>query len=69
MINKKDLLNIFKSGEKEKSEFRIGVESEQFVFKNINGSPRRLSYDEPGGIKDLLLFYLLLLLHPLERLA
>jgi glutamate--cysteine ligase len=47
-----DLLATFASGEKPKADWRIGTEHEKFVYRLSDfGAP---SYDEPGGISDLL---------------
>ena len=40
-------------GEKPKSAWRIGTEHEKFVYRT--GDHRAPSYDEPGGIRDLLM--------------
>ncbi len=48
-----DLLAVFAGGEKPLEEWRIGTEHEKFVYRvNDHRAP---SYDEPGGIRDLLL--------------
>ncbi len=53
-----DLLSVFAKGEKPKSQWRIGTEHEKFVYRTAAhtgqtwGAP---SYDEPGGIYDLLM--------------
>ncbi len=47
-----DLLATFARGEKPKADWTIGTEHEKFVFRcSDHGAP---SYDEPGGIRDLL---------------
>lgn len=47
-----DLLAVFSGGEKPAADWRIGTEHEKFVFRcRDHGAP---SYDEPGGIRDLL---------------
>jgi len=47
-----DLLSVFEEGEKPRDKWRIGTEHEKFVFRRSDhGAP---SYDEPGGIRDLL---------------
>ena len=47
-----DLLSVFEEGEKARDKWRIGTEHEKFVFRRSDhGAP---SYDEPGGIRDLL---------------
>ncbi len=47
-----DLLSVFEAGEKAKSDWRIGTEHEKFVYRTADH--RAPSYDEPGGIRDLL---------------
>jgi glutamate--cysteine ligase len=47
-----DLLSVFERGEKPKERWRIGTEHEKFVYKLEDH--RAPSYDEPGGIRDLL---------------
>jgi glutamate--cysteine ligase len=47
-----DLIAVFASGEKPAADWGIGTEHEKFVFRcRDHGAP---SYDEPGGIRDLL---------------
>src|SRR6188472_416381 len=47
-----DLLSVFAKGEKPAERWRIGTEHEKFVYRCADhGAP---SYDEPGGIRDLL---------------
>ena len=47
-----DLLSVFEGGEKPRDKWRIGTEHEKFVFRRSDhGAP---SYDEQGGIRDLL---------------
>jgi glutamate--cysteine ligase len=48
-----DLLAPFAAGEKAKGDWRIGTEHEKFVYRRRDH--RAPSYDEPGGIRDLLL--------------
>jgi glutamate--cysteine ligase len=48
-----DLLRPFAGGEKPKDRWRIGTEHEKFVFRLADH--RAPSYDEPGGIRDLLM--------------
>jgi glutamate--cysteine ligase len=48
-----DLLSIFSGGEKPKERWRIGTEHEKFVYRTDD--KRAPSYDEPGGIRDLLM--------------
>ncbi|HEY1607463.1 MAG TPA: glutamate--cysteine ligase [Allosphingosinicella sp.] len=48
-----DLLAPFIGGEKPKAAWRIGTEHEKFVYRRADH--RAPSYDEPGGIRDLLL--------------
>ncbi|MFL6853393.1 MAG: glutamate--cysteine ligase [Sphingomicrobium sp.] len=47
-----DLLSVFEGGEKVREEWRIGTEHEKFVYRTADH--RAPSYDEPGGIRDLL---------------
>ncbi len=47
-----DLLSIFSGGEKPREEWRIGTEHEKFVYRLDDH--RAPSWDEPGGIRDLL---------------
>src|SRR5687768_16412980 len=46
------LLSVFSQGEKARDEWRIGTEHEKFVYRRSDH--RAPSYDEPGGIRDLL---------------
>lgn len=48
-----DLISVFSGGEKPPERWRIGTEHEKFVFRT--GDHRAPSYDEPGGIRDLLM--------------
>jgi glutamate--cysteine ligase len=48
-----DLLAPFVAGEKPKHAWRIGTEHEKFVYRRTDH--RAPSYEEPGGIRDLLL--------------
>jgi glutamate--cysteine ligase len=48
-----DLLSVFAGGEKPPERWRIGTEHEKFVYKVDDH--RAPSYDEPGGIRDLLM--------------
>ena len=48
-----DLLSVFEKGEKPAADWRIGTEHEKFVYRTSDY--RAPSYDEPGGICDLLL--------------
>ena len=48
-----DLLSVFEKGEKPRERWRIGTEHEKFVYRVAD--KRAPSYDEPGGIRDLLL--------------
>jgi glutamate--cysteine ligase len=48
-----DLLSVFAGGEKPSSEWRIGTEHEKFVYRLEDH--RAPSWDEHGGIRDLLL--------------
>jgi len=47
-----DLLAVFSGGEKPRGAWRIGTEHEKFVYRVLDH--RAPSYDEPGGIRDLL---------------
>ncbi|TFI56853.1 glutamate--cysteine ligase [Sphingomonas parva] len=47
-----DLLAPFVKGEKDAPAWRIGTEHEKFVYRRVDH--RAPSYDEPGGIRDLL---------------
>ena len=53
MLKRNDIIDYFFKGIKEKNNLRIGVEHEKFVLKK--DSFRQLSYEEPNGIKDILL--------------
>jgi glutamate--cysteine ligase len=48
-----DMLAVFAGGEKPPGDWRIGTEHEKFVYRRSDH--RAPSYDEPGGIHDLLL--------------
>jgi len=49
---REDMLAVFSGGEKPRSNWRIGTEHEKFVYRlDDHHAP---SYDEPGGIRDLL---------------
>jgi glutamate--cysteine ligase len=48
-----DLLSVFSRGEKVREDWRIGTEHEKFVYRLSDH--RAPSYDEPGGIRDLLM--------------
>jgi glutamate--cysteine ligase len=48
-----DLLQPFRRGEKPESRWRIGTEHEKFVYRLADHSAP--SYDEPAGIRDLLM--------------
>jgi glutamate--cysteine ligase len=48
-----DLLRVFAKGEKPAEAWRIGTEHEKFVYRKDDH--RAPSYDEPGGIRDLLM--------------
>jgi glutamate--cysteine ligase len=50
---REDLLAPFRKGEKPKEAWRIGTEHEKFVYRRSDH--RAPSYDEPGGIRDLLM--------------
>ncbi|MBU6208167.1 MAG: glutamate--cysteine ligase, partial [Alphaproteobacteria bacterium] len=46
------LIEVFAGGEKPRDKWRIGTEHEKFVYRKAN--LRAPGYDEPGGIRDLL---------------
>jgi glutamate--cysteine ligase len=48
-----DLLSVFSGGEKPKERWRIGTEHEKFVYRLAD--QRAPSWEEPGGIRDLLM--------------
>ena len=48
-----DLISVFEKGCKPKADWRIGTEHEKFVYRTADH--RAPSYDEPGGIRDLLM--------------
>ncbi|QIL03131.1 glutamate--cysteine ligase [Sphingomonas sinipercae] len=48
-----DLLKVFSGGAKPRESWRIGTEHEKFVYRTADF--RAPSYDEPGGIRDLLM--------------
>src|SRR6478672_6689589 len=48
-----DLLSVFSGGEKPPEQWRIGTEHEKFVYRVDDH--RAPSWDEPGGIRDLLM--------------
>jgi glutamate--cysteine ligase len=48
-----DLLSVFAGGEKPRADWRIGTEHEKFVYRVADH--RAPSWDEPGGIRDLLM--------------
>jgi glutamate--cysteine ligase len=50
---KADMIAVFSGGEKPKERWRIGTEHEKFVYRTEDR--RAPSYDEPGGIRDLLM--------------
>ena len=51
--SRNDLLAPFTGGEKPKQDWRIGTEHEKFVYRRDDHQAP--SYDEPGGIRDLLM--------------
>ena len=51
--SREHLLSVFAGGEKPSEHWRIGTEHEKFVYRTADH--RAPSYDEPGGIRDLLL--------------
>ncbi|RST30225.1 glutamate--cysteine ligase [Sphingomonas ginkgonis] len=50
--SREDLLAVFSGGEKPRESWRIGTEHEKFVYRTADH--RAPSWDEPGGIRDLL---------------
>ena len=52
IASKADLIAVFEAGNKPKADWRIGTEHEKFVYRTSDH--RAPSYDEPGGIRDLL---------------
>ncbi|HYD11512.1 MAG TPA: glutamate--cysteine ligase [Allosphingosinicella sp.] len=50
--SREDLLAVFARGEKPREAWRIGTEHEKFVYRCADH--RAPSYDEPGGIRDVL---------------
>src|SRR5437763_5500895 len=48
-----DLISVFEGGAKPHDDWRIGTEHEKFVYRVADH--RAPSYDEPGGIRDLLI--------------
>ncbi len=53
MLQKKELIEYFYKGIKDKNNLKIGVEHEKFVISKKNYN--QVSYDEKNGIKDILL--------------
>ncbi len=51
--NRADLISVFAKGEKPAERWRIGTEHEKFVYRTADH--RAPSYNEPGGIRDLLM--------------
>src|SRR5687768_9160271 len=51
--SRNDLISVFAGGEKPREDWRIGTEHEKFVYRVSDH--RAPSWDEPGGIRDLLL--------------
>ena len=51
--SREDLLSVFVGGEKPREQWRIGTEHEKFVYRLADH--RAPSWDEPGGIRDLLM--------------
>ena len=62
---REDLLAPFTRGEKPKEAWRIGTEHEKFVYRRDDH--RAPSYDEPGGIRDLLMALTEFGWHPVEE--
>ena len=52
IASRADLLAVFSGGEKPRDAWRIGTEHEKFVYRTSDH--RAPSWDEPGGIRDLL---------------
>ncbi|GAB3128767.1 glutamate--cysteine ligase [Novispirillum itersonii] len=52
VASRDDLVAYLESGSRSRDEWRIGTEHEKFPFRIADGST--LSYDEPGGIRDIL---------------
>jgi glutamate--cysteine ligase len=50
--SREDLLSVFAGGEKPREQWRIGTEHEKFVYRVADH--RAPSWEEPGGIRDLL---------------
>src|SRR5215211_1840939 len=53
ITSRDDLLSVFSGGEKPLEQWRIGTEHEKFVYRVEDH--RAPSWNEPGGIRDLLL--------------
>ena len=53
ITSKADLIAPMAAGEKPRARWRIGTEHEKFVYRTADH--RAPSYDEPGGIRDLLM--------------
>jgi glutamate--cysteine ligase len=51
--SREDLISVFSGGEKSRDDWRIGTEHEKFVYRMADH--RAPSWDEAGGIRDLLL--------------
>lgn len=51
--SREDLIAVFADGEKPRERWRIGTEHEKFVYRTSDH--RAPSYEEPGGIRDLLM--------------
>jgi glutamate--cysteine ligase len=51
--SREDLLSVFSAGEKPRERWRIGTEHEKFVYRLSDH--RAPSWEEPGGIRDLLM--------------
>jgi len=63
--SREDLLRPFAKGEKRPEDWRIGTEHEKFVYHRDDH--RAPSYDEPGGIRDLLMEMTGFGWHPVEE--
>ena len=63
--SREDLLAVFSGGEKPRERWRIGTEHEKFVYRTADH--RAPSWDEPGGIRDLLVGLTEFGWHPIEE--
>lgn len=51
-VTESDLVHYFHDGAKPREQWRVGAEFEKFAVERATGRP--LSYDEPGGVRDIL---------------